>query len=300
MKNFCRKVRLKLDNYGILRINDEKYIQMKYHMFFGRNANLENPKTFNEKLQWLKLHDHNPEYVKMVDKYEAKKYVAGIIGEKYIIPTIGVYEKFDDINFDDLPNQFVIKCTHDSGGVFIIKNKNEMDKRAIKKKINKHLKRNYYYTGREWPYKNVAPRIIVEKYINDEGSEIKDYKFFCFNGDPKIILVCSERFSSNNMCKTWFDAEWRLLPIIENGHRVDKSIRRPHNFDLMKAKASVLSKGIPFVRVDFYEVHGKVYFGEMTFFPASGYEKFSPEKWDRKFGEYINIDKIVRERGIHD
>lgn len=273
-------------------IPDEKYIKIKYKLEMDKKLNLKNPQTFNEKLQWLKLYDRNPEYTKMVDKYEAKQYVADIIGEEYIIPTLGVWDKFEDIEFEKLPKQFVLKPTHTSGNVFICKDKNNIDYKKLKREVNKWMKRRYYYIHREWPYKNVKPRIIVEKYMeNNSGEEIIDYKLFCFNGVPRIILVCSERFSSKNMCKTWFDEDWNYLDITENNHRTDKTIKCPINFDEMKILARKLSDGIPFLRCDFYEVNEKIYFGELTFFPASGFEKFEPNEWDKKLGDMLELPK---------
>ena len=263
---------------------------MRYKAKMGCKLNLENPVLFNEKLQWLKIHDHNPIYTTFVDKYEVKDYVKNIIGEEYIIPTLGVYDKFDEIDFDTLPNQFVIKCTHDSGGIVICKDKNTLDIDAARKKINHYLKRKFFYENREWPYKNVKPRIIIEKYMqNSNNTELIDYKLFCFNGNPKITLCCSERFSSSNMCETWFDENWNLLDIVENHHRIDKSIKCPTNFELMKSLANKLASDIAFLRVDFYEINGKVYFGELTFYPASGYERFEPEEWNKKLGDMINL-----------
>lgn len=273
-------------------IPDEKYIKIKYKLEMDKKLNLKNPQTFNEKLQWLKLYDRNPEYTKMVDKYEAKQYVADIIGEEYIIPTLGVWDKFEDIEFEKLPKQFVLKPTHTSGNVFICKDKNNIDYKKLKREVNKWMKRRYYYIHREWPYKNVKPRIIVEKYMeNNSGEEIIDYKLFCFNGVPRIILVCSERFSSKNMCETWFDEDWNYLDITENNHRTDKTIKCPINFDEMKILARKLSDGIPFLRCDFYEVNEKIYFGELTFFPASGFEKFEPNEWDKKLGDMLELPK---------
>lgn len=284
------------NNRGVHLLNDEKYIRLLYKLQFKKEINLENPQTFNEKLQWLKLHDRNFEYIRMVDKYEAKKYVDEKIGKEYVIPTYGIYEKFNDIDFENLPSQFVIKCTHDSGGVAIVKNKKEMNVKEVKRKIERNLKKNFFWTGREWPYKNIKPRIIIEKYMeNNSETELKDYKLFCFNGIPKIILVCSERFSSSNMCETWFDENWRYLDIIESNHRVNKEIKRPINFDKMKILAEKLSHNIPFLRCDFYEINKKIYFGELTFFPASGFENFKPAEWNKKLGDMIDLSRIKEE-----
>ena len=285
-------VLLKLDNINLIKLSDKKYIELRYFSLFLKELNLDNPKSFNEKLQWLKLYDRNSEYTKMVDKYEVKKYVSNIIGEEYIIPTLGIYNSFEEINFDKLPNQFVLKCTHDSGGIVICKDKNNLDVKQAKNKINKSLKKNYYYSGREWPYKNVKPRIIVEKYMEEsDKKELKDYKLFCFNGIPQIVLVCSERYSSENMCETWFDMNWNLIDVVESGHRIDTTISKPKKFKEMIALSKKLSKGIPFIRVDWYEIKGKLYFGELTFYPASGFEKFEPEEWNYKMGEMLELPK---------
>ena len=276
-------------------LSDKTYLKIMYFYHMKKRLNFENVTTFNEKLQWLKLHDRKEIYTTMVDKYEVKKYVADLIGGEYVVPTYGIYESYNEIDFDVLPNQFVLKVTHYGGsrGVFIIKDKNTINYSNIENEIEKLLKENLYNYSREWPYKNVKPRIIIEKYMkNEDEEELKDYKLFCFNGKPKIILVCSERSSSSNMCETWFDEDWNLMDIIEGNHRVDKNIKPPQSFKKMKYLASQLSKNIPFVRIDFYEVNSKIYFGEMTFFPASGFEKFEPKEWDKKLGEMIDLEKI--------
>ena len=276
-------------------LSDKTYLKIMYFYHMKKRLNFGNVTTFNEKLQWLKLHDRKEIYTTMVDKYEVKKYVADLIGGEYVVPTYGIYESYNEIDFDVLPNQFVLKVTHYGGsrGVFIIKDKNTIHYSHIENGIEKLLKENLYNYSREWPYKNVKPRIIIEKYMkNEDEEELKDYKLFCFNGKPKIILVCSERFSSSNMCETWFDEDWNLMDIIEGNHRVDKNIKPPQSFKKMKYLASQLSKNIPFVRIDFYEVNSKIYFGEMTFFPASGFEKFEPKEWDKKLGEMIDLEKI--------
>lgn len=282
---------LKLDKMNLIRLSDKKFIEYRFLSEMGYKLNLKNPKTFNEKLQWLKLYDRNPEYTKMVDKYEVREYIKEKIGEEYLIPLIGVYDKFDDIDFDKLPNQFVIKCNHDSGGLIICKDKNRLDIETARKKINRSLKTNYYYSGREWPYKNVKPRIIIEKYMEDSNkSDLIDYKLFCFNGIPKIVLVCSERFLSNNMCETWFDMNWKLIDMSESGHRVDSTISKPKQLKKMVELSKKLSKNIPFIRVDWYEIGDKLYFGELTFYPASGFEKFEPKEWNKKIGDMLSID----------
>jgi len=272
-------------------VSDEKHLRRLYKIRVGKKLNISNPQTFNEKLQWLKLYDRKDIYTTMVDKYEVKKYVSDIIGEQYIIPTLGIYERFDDIIFDDLPNQFVIKCTHDSGGVFVVKDKNNIDLKKIKKFINKHLKKNYYYPCREWPYKNVVPRILVEKYMK---SDLNDYKFFCFNGKPKYCLVCSER--NIKLKETFFDLNWNIVPFKRKDYSVDNKIIRPEKLDLMIELAKKLSCNVPFLRVDFYEIDGVVYFGELTFYPANGLSRFDPDEWDYKLGQLIELSDEVEKK----
>lgn len=293
IKEYIKKTIIILMNLGIFNwLTDINFLKLKYRLVINKKLNIENYQTFNEKLQWLKLYNRNPEYTKMVDKYEAKKYVADIIGQEYIIPTLGVWDKFEDIDFDILPNQFVLKPTHTSGDIFICKDKEKINHKKLKKMVNKWLKRNYYFIHREWPYKYIKPRIIAEKYMEtNEQKELIDYKFFCFNGNPKVILVCSERFSSDNMCETWFDENWNFLDIIESNHRVNKKIKKPINFSKMMEFSKKLSRDIPFIRVDFYEINGKIYFGELTFFPAAGFEKFEPEEWDKKLGDMLELPK---------
>ena len=275
---------------NIIKMSDRRYLELKYEVIMDKKLNLNNPKTFNEKLQWLKLYDRKLEYTKMVDKYEAKEYVSNIIGDEYIIPTLGIYNKFEDIDFEKLPNQFVIKPTHTSGNVYICKNKNEIDYKVLKKHINGWLKRQYYYLHREWPYKNVKPRIIIEKYMQEKnGEELKDYKFFCFNGKPKMVLVCSDRF--NNLNKTFFDENWKIFDFTEGNHDKNENIEKPVNFETMKGLAEKLAQNLSFVRIDFYDINGKIYFGEITFYPSAGYEKFNPQKYDEIFGSMIELPK---------
>lgn len=286
---FCVNTRLGIHN----KMGDETFLRKVYKLHFGKELNLENPKTFNEKLQWLKLHDRKPEYTRMVDKYEAKKYVAEKIGEQYTIPTLGVWDKFDEIDFDSLPNQFVLKCTHDSGGLVVCKDKTKLDIPTAKKKINKHLKRKYFYIWREWPYKNVKPRIIAEKYMEDEKTtELRDYKIFCFNGEAKLLFIATDRQTEGEETKfDFFDMEFNHLPFT-NGHPNAKiPPEKPVCFDEMRELAEKLSAGIPHLRVDFYEVNGRVYFGELTFSHWSGMTPFDPPEWDEKLGNWITLKR---------
>jgi len=282
-----------LSNRGINLFNDKTYLKIRYFATFKKILNLQTPQTFNEKLQWLKLNDRKDIYTKMVDKYEAKSYVSKIIGNKYIIPTLGIYNNFDEIDFNKLPNQFVIKCTHDSGGLVIVTDKSKLDIKKAKKKINKSLKRNYYYLGREWPYKNVKPRIIVEKYMKDnKDTSMRDYKFFCFNGNPYCILLCNDR--NTELKETFFDLNWKILPFKRPNHSIDTNIEKPHNLDKMIEFSKKLSLNIPFLRVDFYEINGNLYFGELTFYPAGGFSKFEPEEWDLKLGNLIDLNLVSK------
>lgn len=292
MFNKIKYIGFYLDKYGIIRMSDKKFLETLYEKTFCKKLDLINPKTFNEKLQWLKLYDRKDQYSKMVDKYEVKEYVASIIGDEYIIPTLGIYEKFDDINFEELPNQFVIKCTHDSGGLAICKDKSTFDIERAKKIINKSLKNNYFYCGREWPYKNVKPRIIIEKYMSNNGEDLEDYKIHNFNGIPKIILVCKDRYKKSGLTEDFFDTNWKHLEIKREKHgNSAEKIDKPNKLYEMLNLSEKIAKEIPFVRTDFYTINNKVYFGEITFYPASGFGKFYDEKWDYELGDMISLPK---------
>lgn len=302
MKNMNNKrtlfyrVRGKFIRMAAPYLPDALYLKLLFKHRVGYKLNLDNPKTYNEKLQWLKLNDIHPEYTRMVDKVEAKKYVASIIGEEYIIPTLGVYESVDDIDFDKLPLQFVLKCTHDSGGIVVCKDKSKLDVEQAKAKLKKGWGQNYFKYNREYPYRDVKPRIIAEVYMEDEKTaELRDYKFFCFNGDVKALFIASDRMTSGEETKfDFFDAEYNHLPFT-NGHPNAKvKPEKPSRFELMKELAAKLSENMPQVRIDFYEVNGKVYFGEITFFHWSGMTPFMPLEWDYKFGEWIKLPQQIK------
>lgn len=270
---------------------DEIYLKLLFRAIMGKKLNLDNPTTYSEKLQWIKLYDRNPLYTRLVDKYQVKEYVKNKIGEKYIIPTIGVWDSFDQIDFLKLPEQFVMKCTHDSGGLIICKDKSQLDKAKAKHKIEKYLHKSFYWFGREWPYKNVQPRIIVEQYMEDKKTkELRDYKFFAFNGVVKAVFIATERQNSSGETKfDFFDENFNHLNLI-NGHpNADITPEKPICFEEMKLLASQLSEGLPEARIDFYEVDGCVYFGEITFFHWSGLKPFVPEEWDEIFGGWIKL-----------
>ena len=281
IKKFCHKL------LGLLP--DKLFIQMKFFKNFHRFPNLKDPKTFNEKLQWLKLFNRNPYYTKLVDKYEVKKIVAELIGEEYIIPTLGVWDSADNIDFDKLPDRFVLKATHDSGRVIVCKNKKELDKEWARKEMAKSLKRDFYALTREWPYKDVPRRIIAEEFIEDPSGDLKDYKFFCFNGVAEFFKVDFDRFTDHKA--NYYNKNWNLLPFEEIVCPANNRVKHeaPENFDKMIEFAEVLSKGLPFARIDFYNNNGKIYFGEVTFFPNSGMGRFNPAKTDIQLGEMIKL-----------
>ena len=266
--------------------DDRTFLSDKFKRMVGYDLNIENPKTFNEKIQWLKLFNHQDIYTVMVDKFAVKRYVSEQIGHKYVIPTLGVWQRFDDIDFERLPNQFVLKCNHDSGSTVFVENKDTMDIAKTREKLTSALNINYYWKGREWPYKNVPRKIIAERYIA-VPEDMVDYKFLCFRGNPEMLFTCTERFEGNGLKVTFFDLNWNRLNFERHYPSSKKEIARPQNLELMIELSGKLSKGIPFVRVDFYEIKGTVYFGELTFFPGGGMEEFRPVEWDYILGEKI-------------
>lgn len=285
-----KKKMLKKAKYALRFLPDKVYLQIYYFAQFKKFINFKHPKTYNEKLNWLKIYDRNPEYTKMVDKYEAKKYAASTIGEEYIVPTIGVWDKFDDINFDKLPNQFVLKCTHDSEGLVIVKDKSKLNIREAREKINEAMKYNFFYIGREYPYKDIRPRIIAEPYMEDKKyHELRDYKFFCFDGEPKAMFVATDR-SIGETKFDYYDINFNHLDIVQHYPNSKEKIEKPINFEKMIELSKELSKGLKHVRIDFYEVNGKLYFGEITFYHFSGLQPFENIDWDYKFGDLININ----------
>lgn len=271
---------------------DSTYIKLHYRFQMGKKLNLKDPKTFQEKLQWLKLHDHNPEYGKMVDKVLVKDYVTKRIGSQYVIPLIAVWEKPEDIEWDKLPDRFVLKTNHGGGntGVVICRDKSKLDKNKAIEKLNDSLSRDVYKKHREWPYKNIKKCVFAEEFVEAAPGEpdLPDYKFFCFNGEVKALFVATERQKVGEDVKfDYFDADYNHL-LFRQGHNHAKQIPpRPKSFEEMKRIAAELSKGIPHVRVDLYEVNGKPMFGELTFCHFGGTVPFEPEEWDYKFGEWL-------------
>ena len=275
---------------------DALYLKLLFPLHTGYKLNLENPKTYNEKLQWLKINYRKPMMTTMVDKYEAKNYARDIIGDEYIVKTLGVWDDFEQIDFDLLPSRFVLKTTHDQGGVVIVHDKNNFNKEEARKKLTKHLKFKHFYLTREWPYKNVNPRIMAEEYLeNTEVGDLWDYKFYCFHGEPKIMYISHGRQS--DICYLdFFDMDFNKLDISRRGFQQSFfTLEKPKNWALMKSLAAQLSADLPHVRVDFYEANSRVYLGELTFFQGGGMMPFHPEKWDYKFGEMLDIEKVKRE-----
>lgn len=283
-----------LSRFGISPwISDKLYLRLIYRAYMGYWMNFERPKTFQEKLQWLKINNRNPLYSQMVDKFAAKEYVARLIGEEHIIPTLAVYNNVEEIDFDLLPDQFVLKTTHDSQSAIICVDKSTFDKEKALKRLKKKLKTQYYWLSREYPYKNVPPRIIAERYMGELGAtDMIDYKFFCFNGEVKYCQVIKDRSIAETI--DFFDSNWQHqefygLTLTSGIKQSLNHISKPENYDEMLKIAALLSDNIPFLRVDLYNVHGKIYFGEMTFFPNGGYGTFIPKQWNDIMGDMIDL-----------
>lgn len=276
-------------------IPDRIYLQIVYFRHFKKFIDFDNPKTFNEKIQWLKLNYRKEEYTNLVDKYRVKQYITKLIGEEYVIPTLGVWKNVDDIDFKSLPEKFVLKCNNDSGGIVICKNKKDFDEVKAKSFLKERLKNNGYWYGREWPYKNVKPCIIAEKYMEDSISkDLKDYKFFCFNGSMEFFDIDIDRFIEHR--SNYYDRNGNFLSFGKTYCPPDytKKIEMPKNLDKMIELAETISHNTVLSRIDFYEIDGQVYFGEITFYPGSGFSPFTDEKWDYKLGDMIDLPNIKK------
>ena len=265
---------------------DEEYLKRMYKAHFGRELNLQHPKTFTEKIQWLKLYDRRPEYTAFVDKYEAKRVITGIIGGRYVPQVLGVYSSFDEIDFDALPGKFVLKCTHDSGSVVTVPAKSTFNKAAARKLLERGLKRNFSRLFREYAYRDIKPRIIAESFIDGISAE---YKIFCFDGKPGLILVCKGTAHAEGRTNDYYDMYFRHIPVSVDYPNSPEPEERPAQLDEMLEIAGRLSQGIPQVRVDFFLAEGKVYVGEMTFYHEAGYTHFTPESFDEEFGRLITL-----------
>ena len=273
-------------------LNDEQYTKLTYRVQMGEKLDLVKPKKYNEKLQWLKLYDHNPIYSTIVDKFAVKEYVSKLIGDQYVIKTLGVWNEFDEIDFDTLPKQFVLKTTHGGGntGVVICRDKKIFNFGTAKDKLEKSLKKDTYMISREWPYKNVPRRIIAEEFMEDKKTgELRDYKFFCFDGEPKALFVASERQKRDEPCFDFFDTEYNHLDLRCSHPLADTPPQKPESFDEMLDLARNLSKGFPHVRVDLYDINGKPFFGELTLYHWEGLMPFYPESWNDTFGGWLQL-----------
>lgn len=286
-----RLIILYLAEHKVLRLSDKTYIKIYFNHYMNYKLNLNNPKTFNEKLQWLKIHDRNQIYSKLVDKYEVKKYIAEKIGDEYVIPTIKVCENMDNIDLSTLPEKFVLKATHDSGSVKICRSKKDFNFEKVKKELNKSLKKNFYEVAREWPYKDVKPRIMIEQYMEDEvQKQLIDYKFYCFNGIPHFLYISSGLENHESAKISFLNLDWTFAPFSrEDYDSFEKLPPKPKNFENMIEIAKKLSKDFTFIRVDLYEINDKVYFSELTFTPCSGVMPFSPSIYDEKIGELLQL-----------
>ncbi len=287
-----REFRLRL--ISCLKIIPTKlYLKTVYRIKTGKTLNLKNPKNFTEKINWLKLNDIHPEYTELVDKITVRKYVKEKIGEDICFPLLGTYERYEDINFDSLPNQFVLKCNHDSGSVKVVTDKSKIDHKVFRKFYKFRLKYNTYVLGRDYPYKNIKPMILVEQYMTPDGeSDIKDYKFFCFDGEPKVMFIITGR--SGDTKQDFFDMDFKHLDIVNVYQPSENPPEKPAMFEKMKALAAKLSEGMRFVRVDLYELNGKLYFGEYTFFSGGGFWLFGTDEWERKLGDMIKLPEIEK------
>ena len=270
--------------------DDRRYLNLKWRIvnfYGGERINWEHPTTFNEKLNWLKLNDRNPLYTDMADKYLAKAIASEKIGQEHVAHCYGVYDKAEEIPFDDLPEQFVLKCTHDSGSMVICKDRRKLDKGEIIRKLNKALQTEYFFKSREWPYKNIRRRIIAEEYLDDHsGTELRDYKFWCFNGEPKVVYLTNK---GTDIYENFYDLNFNPLDISHGFRRHIPEFEKPKELEQMCQMAARLSEGIPFVRVDFFDVEGQVYFAEYTFYDWGGFMPFTDKSWDIRLGSWIRL-----------
>ncbi|MEE0950829.1 MAG: ATP-grasp fold amidoligase family protein [Paludibacteraceae bacterium] len=273
-------------------IPDETYLRWIYYLETGNRLNVSNPQRYNEKLIWLKLYYRDPMWTIMVDKYGVKQLVSERVGSEYVVPVLGRWNRAEEIEWDKLPNRFVLKTNHDSGnnGVFIIKDKSKIGREKLVRKINASLHRDTSVSGREWPYRDMKRCVFAEQYLEDTTGELRDYKFFCFDGKVKYLYVATER-QSGNLKFNFFDEDFNSIDLWQSHPRSDMPIEKPAKYDEMKELAAKLSKGLPEVRVDLYEVNGRIYFGEYTFFSSDGTAAFHPDKWDFIWGEHIHLPK---------
>lgn len=284
-----------LGGHGLLNwMPDDMYLKLYYRGFMGEKLDLANPRTFNEKIQWLKIHDRNPLYCTLVDKYRVKPWVAERIGAEHVTKTYGCWERVEDIDFDLLPDKFVLKTNHDSGGVVVCRDKATFDVDAAMKTLKQHLDTSMYWYAREWPYKDVKPLVFAEEYLEAAapGGDLYDYKLFRFTDGRIVTLAMTDRFTGGELSETFFDDVWHALPVSEDGHPTRPDLACPKSFEKMKALADRLGEGLPFVRVDFYESARGLYFGELTLYPKAGLESYEPPEWGETFGSWIDLTDL--------
>lgn len=285
IRSVTRRIRFELGKM----VPDRVYLQCRYKRLMGKKLNLNPPVTYNEKLNWLKLYDRNPLYTKLADKYAVRDYVKEKIGEEYLVPLLGVWNSPKDIDFNKLPDQFVLKCTHDSGSYIVCKEKKSFDTAGAVKKLKENLKINYYYYSREWVYKDIPHRVIAEQYLEDlEDKETRDYKIFVFDGEPKFLYIATDRGIGETKFD-YYDMRFHHIDVKQHYPNTSKIIHKPDNFDLMISLAKKLAEGLKHVRVDFYDVNGRVYFSEYTFYNNGGVTPYEPDRWDYIFGENLRI-----------
>lgn len=288
------KVFMKLSRLASI-IPDKQYISMVYRIRMGKSMNWRNPRSFSEKLQWLKVYYRKPELIRLVDKYEMKSYVEECLGPGYTVPTIGLWNSVDEIDFNALPNRFVIKCTHDSGSNILCKDKSKLDYERVKNKLKICLKNNLYYLSREWPYKNVQPRIIAEEYLEDKTrNSLTEYKLFCFGGTVKMVLICKGVAHTDNRTNDFCGVNLNRLPFTSLLPNSSEELEKPACYNELLECAAKLSKGLPQVRVDAYVVGDRIYFGELTLFHNSGLRKYEPDEWDYKIGEWLTLPEVIK------
>ena len=278
------------------KMPDEEFIKRKFKATMEKELDLQNPQTFNEKLQWIKLYDRKPEYTMMVDKYRVREYIKELLGEEYLIPLLGVWDNPDDIDFDALPDQFVLKCNHNSGlGMCICKDKSKLDIKKVREELKKGLAQDYYLTGREWPYKNVLRKIICEQYMEDqETQELRDYKFYCIHGEVKCVMINTDRQADSATKADYYDKKYNWLNFTWGYEHADIPPEKPLNFEKMIELAEILATDLLEARIDFYECNGKIYFGEITFFDGSGFDRIDPIEWDYKLGSYLTLPSNIK------
>lgn len=294
-RSYLQRLISKMISKGIFNfLSDKTFFKLAFWARLNQKLDLENPISLNEKIQWLKLNDRKESYAKIVDKFAVRDFIKETLGEEYLVPLVGgPWNSFDEIDFDLLPNNFVLKTTHDSGGVIVVPDKSKMDKVAAKKKIVKSMKNNYFYPNREWPYKNINPQIIAEEYLVDSsGSELKDYKIICFNGKPENVMVCTGRIL-NQVKFYFFDWNWKFLPLNYGDELLpsDFSIPKPQKLDEMRSIATKLSAGYDLIRIDLYEANNQIYFGEMTLYPDSGFDRDITKNTDLMFGKKLHLTR---------